>query len=93
MYYSFLFRGMPWFWQIVQQCPLSQAKESMVCGWTFPSTIENEPRYTENSKQPSDQSFPLDVAHYLRKTLRFRIPTVQPQDVRFQKTILNLMSE
>lgn len=34
----------------------------------------------ENNNQ-RDQSFPLDVAHYLRRTLRFRVPTVQPQEV------------
>lgn len=35
----------------------------------------------ESNNQRGDQSFPLDVAHYSRRTLRFRVPTVQPQEV------------
>lgn len=35
----------------------------------------------ESNNQRGDQSFSLDVAHYLRRTLRFRVPTVQPQEV------------
>ncbi|XP_011684801.1 PREDICTED: myelin regulatory factor-like protein isoform X1 [Wasmannia auropunctata] len=75
------FVGMPWYWQIVQQCPFSPnpgMDETMVCGWSY--TMQQQSQYIENSNQPGDQSFPLDVAHYLRKTLKFRIPTMQPQE-------------
>lgn len=73
---------MPWYWQIVQQCPMpsnAAVDEAMVCGWSY--SMQHQTQYTENTNQPGDQAFSLDVAHYLRKTLRFRVPTVQPQDV------------
>ncbi|KMQ86048.1 myelin regulatory factor-like protein [Lasius niger] len=74
------FVGMP-YWQIVQQCPFSpnsNIDETMVCGWSY--TVPQQTQYIENNNQPGDQSFSLDVAHYLRKTLKFRIPTIQPQE-------------
>jgi len=43
--------------------------------------MQHQTQYIENNNQPGDQSFPLDIAHYLRKTLKFRIPTIQPQEV------------
>lgn len=43
--------------------------------------MQQQNQYTENNNQSGDQSFPLDVAHYLRKTLKFRIPTIQLQEV------------
>lgn len=71
------------YWQTVQQCPFlpnSGIDEAIVCNWN--SNMQQQNQYTENNGQPSgDQSFPLDVAHYLRKTLKFRIPTIQPQEV------------
>lgn len=73
---------MPWYWQIVQQCsfsPNSNIDETMMCGWSY--TVPQQTQYIENNNQPGDQSFSLDVAHYLRKTLKFRIPTIQPQEV------------
>ncbi|XP_077273443.1 uncharacterized protein LOC143903604 isoform X1 [Temnothorax americanus] len=75
------FVGMPWYWQIVQQCPFSSnpgMDETMVCGWSY--TMQQQPQYIESNNQPGDQSFSLDVAHYLRKTLKFRIPVMQPQE-------------
>ncbi|XP_025266515.1 myelin regulatory factor-like protein isoform X3 [Camponotus floridanus] len=76
------FVGMPWYWQIVEQCPFSpnsNIDETMMCGWSY--TVPQQAQYIENNNQPSDnQSFSLDVAHYLRKTLKFRIPTIQPQE-------------
>lgn len=72
---------MPWYWQIVQQCPFSpnsNMDEAMAC-WSY--TVPQQAQYIENNNQPGDQSFSLDVAHYLRKTLKFRIPTIQPQEV------------
>ncbi|KAG7214080.1 hypothetical protein KM043_001442 [Ampulex compressa] len=75
------FVGMPWYWQVVQQClpPPSQGRDrAMACGWSY--TVQQEARYLESNNQPGDQSFPLDVAYFLRKTLRFRVPTVQLQD-------------
>jgi len=78
----FFYSGMPWYWQIVQQCPFSLNSgidETMICGWTY--TMQQQSQYIESNNQPGDQSFPLDVAHYLRKTLKFRIPTMQPQEV------------
>ncbi|XP_015586527.1 myelin regulatory factor isoform X4 [Cephus cinctus] len=75
------FLGMPWYWQIVQQCPLPPnvaVDEAMACGWGYPTQQQRE--NTRRSSEPGDQSFSLDVAHYLRKTLRFRVPTVQPQE-------------
>ncbi|XP_043478322.1 myelin regulatory factor isoform X1 [Leptopilina heterotoma] len=75
------FVGMPWYWQIVQQCPIpsnAAVDEAMVCGWSY--SMQHQTQYTESTNQPGDQAFSLDVAHYLRKTLRFRVPTVQPQD-------------
>jgi len=71
---------MPWYWQIVQ-CPFlnSGMDETMMCGWSY--TMQQQPQYIENNNQSGDQSFPLDVAHYLRKTIKFRIPTMQPQEV------------
>ncbi|XP_032686078.1 myelin regulatory factor-like protein isoform X3 [Odontomachus brunneus] len=74
------FVGMP-YWQTVQQCPFSPNSgiyETIVCNWSY--TMQQQNQYIENNNQPSDQSFPLDVAHYLRKTLKFRIPTIQPQE-------------
>ncbi|XP_071630934.1 uncharacterized protein [Temnothorax longispinosus] len=75
------FVGMLWYWQRVQQCPFSSnpgMDETMVCGWSY--TMQQQPQYIESNNQPGDQSFPLDVAHYLRKTLKFRIPVMQPQE-------------
>lgn len=72
---------MPWYWQIVQQClfsPNSNMDETM-CGWSY--TVPQQAQYIENNNQSGDQSFSLDVAHYLKKTLKFRIPTIQPQEV------------
>ncbi|XP_033223232.1 myelin regulatory factor-like protein isoform X2 [Belonocnema kinseyi] len=67
------FMGMP-YWQIAQQCPMNGAvDEAMVCGWTY--SMQQQNPYTE-----STNPFSLDVAHYLRRTLRFRVPLVQPQD-------------
>lgn len=43
--------------------------------------MQQQPQYIESNNQPGDQSFPLDVAHYLRKTLKFRMPMMQPQEV------------
>ncbi|XP_035723280.1 myelin regulatory factor-like protein isoform X7 [Vespa mandarinia] len=81
MHLTLHFLGMPWFWQTVQQCPVSSTSidETMVCGWTY-TLQQQQTQYIENNNQPGDQSFPLDVAHYLRKTLKFRVPTVQPQE-------------
>lgn len=73
---------MPWYWQIVQQCPFSPnpgMDETIVCGWSY--AMQQQVQYIESNNQPGDQSFPLDVAHYLRKTLKFRIPMMQPQEV------------
>ncbi|XP_011631740.1 myelin regulatory factor-like protein isoform X1 [Pogonomyrmex barbatus] len=75
------FVGIPWYWQIVQQCPFSPNSgmdETIVCGWSY--IVQQQTQYIENNNQPGDQSFALDVAHYLRKTLKFRIPTIQPQE-------------
>ncbi|XP_011136299.1 myelin regulatory factor-like protein isoform X1 [Harpegnathos saltator] len=69
------------YWQIVQQCSFasnSGIDETMMCSWNY--NIQQQNQYSENNNQPGDQSFPLDVAHYLRKTLKFRIPTIQPQE-------------
>lgn len=77
----FVHSGMP-YWQIVQQCPYlpnSGIDETIVCNWSY--NMQQQNQYNENNNQPGDQSFPLDVAHYLRKTLKFRIPTIQPQEV------------
>ncbi|XP_011494756.1 PREDICTED: myelin regulatory factor isoform X3 [Ceratosolen solmsi marchali] len=77
------FIGMPWYWQVVQQCaPLSNSglDESTSCSWGYANNAERPMQFNENTNQPGDQSFYLDVAHYMRKTLRFRVPTVQPQD-------------
>lgn len=77
------YSGMPWYWQIVQLCPLTPnaaADKAMMCGgWGY--TMQQQSPYTETTNQPGDQSFTLDVAYYLRKTLVFRVPTVQPQEV------------
>ncbi|XP_034943768.1 myelin regulatory factor-like protein isoform X2 [Chelonus insularis] len=79
------FVGMPWYWQIVQHCPLSTSSnnaavdEIIACGWEY--TMDQRQSYMENTYQPAgSQSFPLDVAFYLRKTLKFRVPTVQPNE-------------
>lgn len=79
---SCTFSGMPWYWQVVQQCSLlasSGLDESMICGRKY--TMQQPAQYIENNNQPGDKLFSLDVVHYLRKTLRFRVPTVQPQEV------------
>lgn len=75
------YRGMPWYWQIVTQCPILSnpgTDETMVCSWNY--VLPQQAQYIENN-QPGDQTFSLDVAHYLRKTLKYRIPTIQPQEV------------
>ncbi|XP_066593418.1 myelin regulatory factor-like protein isoform X2 [Prorops nasuta] len=78
------FVGMPWYWQIVQQCSMTAKlgnDETMICGGWGYTMQQQQTQYTEKSNQQvGTQNFPLDVAQYLRKTLRFRIPTVQPQD-------------
>lgn len=43
--------------------------------------MQQQNQYIESNNQSGDQSFALDVAHYLRKTLKFRISTMQPQEV------------
>lgn len=79
------FSGMPWYGQVVQQCssPTSPGvDESLICGRKY--TMQQQAQLKidiESNNQRGDQSFPLDVAHYLRRTLRFRVPTVQPQEV------------
>ena len=77
---------MPWYWQIVQLCPLppnAAVDKAMMCGgWGY--TMQQQSPYTESTNQPGDQSFSLDVAYYLKKTLVFRVPTVQPQEVNIQ---------
>lgn len=73
---------MPWYWQVVQQCSLpanSGVDESVICSRKY--AMQQPAQYMETNNQPGDQSFSLDVAHYIRKTLRFRVPTVQPQEV------------
>ncbi|XP_024221034.1 myelin regulatory factor isoform X3 [Bombus vancouverensis nearcticus] len=78
------FIGMPWYGQVVQQCssPTSPGvDESLICGRKY--TMQQQAQLKidiESNNQRGDQSFPLDVAHYLRRTLRFRVPTVQPQE-------------
>lgn len=80
-----VFSGMPWYWQIVQQCviqnpTIASTEEGIDCGWGY--SVKQPAQYTETNNQPGEQAFSLDVAHYLRKTLKFRIPTVmQPQEV------------
>ncbi|XP_076277743.1 myelin regulatory factor homolog 1 isoform X3 [Lasioglossum baleicum] len=81
IYLTLHFVGMPWYWQVVQQCSLPPnvgLDETVICIRKY--TLQQPVQYMENNNQPGDQSFPLDVAHYLRKTLRFRVPTVQPQE-------------
>ncbi|XP_023288931.1 myelin regulatory factor, partial [Orussus abietinus] len=75
------FTGLPWYWQTVQQCPMppnAAADESMLCGWAY--TTQQQIHRMQNTNTPGAQSFSLDVAHYLRRTLRFRVPVVQPQE-------------
>ncbi|KAJ8666819.1 hypothetical protein QAD02_008481 [Eretmocerus hayati] len=77
------FVGMPWYWQVVHQCtlsPRSTPDESVGCSWSFGTKAQQQSQFIETANQAGDQSFQLDAAHYLRKTFRFRIPTVQPQD-------------
>ncbi|XP_012152427.1 myelin regulatory factor isoform X7 [Megachile rotundata] len=78
------FVGMPGYGQVVQQCTSSTnpgIDESMICSPKYAIQPQTELKIDiENNNQRGDQSFPLDVAHYLRKTLRFRVPTVQPQE-------------
>ncbi|XP_074097384.1 uncharacterized protein LOC141526324 isoform X1 [Cotesia typhae] len=77
------FIGMPWYWQVVQQCQVTPsliADETIACGWGYTHQKQQQHQYVENSNQPSDQAFVIDVAFYLRKTLKFRIPTVPPHE-------------
>ncbi|XP_043289934.1 myelin regulatory factor-like protein isoform X2 [Venturia canescens] len=77
------FVGMPWYWQVVQNCPVPPSAvvdEAMMCGGWGYTVQHQQPQFTETTNQPGDQSFTLDVAYYLRKTLIFRVPTVQPQE-------------
>ncbi|XP_034191121.1 myelin regulatory factor isoform X1 [Osmia lignaria lignaria] len=78
------FVGMPWYGQVVQQCTSLTnpgIDESMICSPKDAIQQQTELKIDiESNNQRGDQSFPLDVAHYLRKTLRFRVPTVQPQE-------------
>ncbi|XP_067213805.1 myelin regulatory factor-like protein isoform X4 [Linepithema humile] len=80
MHLTLHFVGMPWYWQIVTQCPVLSSPgidETIVCSWNY--ALPQQAQYIENN-QPGDQTFSLDVAHYLRKTLKYRIPTMQPQE-------------
>lgn len=73
MHLTLHFVGMPWYPQVVKQCssPTNPSvDESMICSRKYP---------TQQQVLKNNQPFYLDVAHYLRKTLRFRVPTVQPQ--------------
>lgn len=79
---------MPWYWQVVQQCTPSTTTgldEGINCGWGYSNKGSQQTQFTENQNQPGDQSFLLDVANYMRKTLRFRVPIVQPQEVSVKK--------
>ncbi|XP_012263799.2 myelin regulatory factor-like protein isoform X3 [Athalia rosae] len=74
---SLHFVGMSW-WQVVHQCPPppnAAADEAVVCSWSY--TMQQPVQYPPNSSQAGEQIFPLDVAHYLRKTLRFRVPSAR----------------
>lgn len=86
--------GMPWYGQVVQQCtsPTSPGiDESMICSPKYAIQQQTELKTDiESNNQRGDQSFPLDVAHYLRKTLRFRVPTVQPQEVIYSFFLKNV---
>lgn len=82
---NFYFSGMSWYGQLVQQCssPTNPGiDETLMCGRKYTMQQQTQLKVDiENNNQRGDQSFSLDVAHYLRRTLRFRIPTVQPQEV------------
>lgn len=79
------FSGMSWYGQVVQQCssPTNPGiDETLMCGRKYTMQQQTQLKVDiESNNQRGDQSFSLDVAHYLRRTLRFRIPTVQPQEV------------
>lgn len=75
------FVRMPRYWQIVQQCSSpsdASVDKAMACGWVY--TTQQQTQHTQSTSQHGDQSFSLDVAYYLSKTLKFRVPTVQPQE-------------
>lgn len=78
------FIGMSWYGQLVQQCssPTNPGiDETLMCGRKYTMQQQTQLKVDiESNNQRGDQSFSLDVAHYLRRTLRFRIPTVQPQE-------------
>ncbi|KAK0176222.1 hypothetical protein PV328_000377 [Microctonus aethiopoides] len=78
------FVGVPLYWQIVQQCPVDSNNpmidETLVCGWGYTKQQISQSHFTQTTNQSGIQSFALDVAFYLRKTLRFRVPTAQPQE-------------
>ncbi|XP_044017955.1 myelin regulatory factor-like isoform X2 [Aphidius gifuensis] len=80
---SLHFIGMPWSWQIVQLCPIeinSPIDETMTCDWGGYNLHQQQSKLAGNNNQPGDQSFVLDVAFYMRKNIKFRVPTVQPQE-------------
>lgn len=76
---------MSWYGQVVQQCssPTNPGiDETLMCSRKYTMQQQTQLKVDiESNNQRGDQSFSLDVAHYLRRTLRFRIPTVQPQEV------------
>lgn len=81
---SLHFIGMPWPGQTVQLCPIeinSPIDETMTCDWGGYNLHQQQSKLTGNNNQPGDQSFVLDVAFYMRKKIKFRVPTVQPQEV------------
>jgi hypothetical protein len=91
--YKNVYSGMPWYWQVVQQCtPLANSglDENTSCSWGYANHAQRQTQFSETTNQPGDQSFYLDVAYYMRKTLRFRVPTVQPQDVSFKISLCNI---